>query len=61
MSKTVTCAFCKGKGRHPDTGGWSNTKSEPCPVCGGSGVAKIPDESYKPCSGKGKDKGKCHK
>lgn len=32
------CAFCGGKGRHPDTGGWSNKDPKPCQVCRGTGT-----------------------
>ena len=55
----IDCAFCSGKGRHPDTGGWTNTDPKPCPVCQGRGIIKASSraKNCRYCDGKGREPG----
>jgi DnaJ-class molecular chaperone len=57
--RDIDCAFCGGKGEHPDTGGWSNTDPKPCPVCRGIGTisasSNAPTCRY--CNGGGREPG----
>jgi DnaJ-class molecular chaperone len=53
------CAFCGGKGMHPDTGGWSNKEPKPCPVCRGTGTINASSKAHacRYCDGSGREPG----
>lgn len=57
--RDIDCAFCNGSGKHPDTGGWSNTDPKPCPACRGKGTVNVSSKARncRYCGGKGKEPG----
>jgi DnaJ-class molecular chaperone len=57
--RDIDCAFCGGTGKHPDTGGWSNTAPKPCPVCRGIGTVNASSNAStcRYCDGSGREPG----